>query len=98
MEKHIILPSENLGLTKAIFESLPEEDMSKQLFNGTLKYVSPSGFFQKLYHALYVQPKQFEMLEKLYPYQRNIKMTRELWEMYIFFVFLSSFSFKNLLI
>lgn len=81
MEKHIILPSEQLGLTKAIFDSLPEDDISRQFFNGTRKYVSPSGFFQKVYHALFVQPKQFEMLENLYPYQRNIKMTRELWDM-----------------
>ena len=76
---NISLPSSDLGIAKAYFNSLPEDNVARRFYEGA-KYQSPQGAVAKVYHALVVQPKQFEELSRFYPYQRTLEATKKEWE------------------
>lgn len=73
-------PSSDLGIARSHFNKLPLDDINRKYFEGT-PYYSPTGFWKKIYHSLFVQPKLFEEVNQFYPYQKVVVGTREEWEM-----------------
>lgn len=69
---------QNRRLAAKHFESLPENDRSRDYYNGTV-YRSPQGFFGKLFNTFSLHGKLDDLL-KFYPYQKTVKTTKEEWD------------------
>lgn len=70
----MILPHNNRQLAKQYFETLSENDVNKQYYEG-LKYETPKTFLGRILNGFNIECK-LDTLGKFYTYQKTIRATQ----------------------